>query len=124
VTTGEIQQPRLRAVELIHLPGENGEPMACLRDRLDPDARPLMMSQGALMLASLMDGQRTLGEIRSGFMLRSGLAVTEEQLSRFVGQLDQAYLWGIPGRAGEPAVVSGCALHASRRPGQRPWATR
>jgi AmmeMemoRadiSam system protein B len=70
--------------------------VACLRDRLDPEARPVIMTQHGLLLASLLDGRRTLGEVRAGFLLRTGLALTPEQVAQFVQQLDEAYLLDTP----------------------------
>ncbi len=89
-------RPRLRAVEVIHLPGDDGRAMACLRDRLDPAAQPVIITQAGLLLASLLDGRRTVGEVRSAFLLRTGMPLPEKQIAQFVDQLDQAYLLDTP----------------------------
>src|SRR5581483_3774552 len=88
--------PPLRAVEIIQLPSRDGQPVICLRDRLDPEVQPLLLGREGLLLASLLDGQRTLGAVRAAFALRTGLLLPTEQIERFVAQLDQAHLLDTP----------------------------
>lgn len=84
--------PPLRgAVEI--LPIQDGDQrLFCLRDRLDPAARPLVVSEAALHLVALLDGERTVGAVRAAFLLRTGARLPEAQIAEFVRRLDQASL--------------------------------
>jgi MEMO1 family protein len=64
----------------------------CLRDRTEPGAAQLVVSQPALLLASLLDGQRTLPGVSAAFLLRTGARLTESEIARFVQRLDEANL--------------------------------
>jgi MEMO1 family protein len=84
------QRPCLRPLEV--LPTEvDGEQMYCLRDHLEPEAA-LLVSRAAVLLLSLMDGQRDLGQLSAAFELRTGQALPPSELERYVRQLDEAYL--------------------------------
>jgi AmmeMemoRadiSam system protein B len=69
----------------------DGERMYCLRDHLEPDAA-LLVSRAALLLLSLMDGERDLGQLAAAFALRTGQALPPAEIAGFVRQLDEAYL--------------------------------
>src|SRR5829696_468064 len=84
------QRPCLRPLEI--LPTEvDGEQMYCLRDHLEPDAA-LLVSRAAVLLLSLMDGERDLRQISAAFELRTGQALPPGQIEVYVRQLDEAYL--------------------------------
>lgn len=84
--------PALRPVVELTPVVINGQRWFCLQDRLDPEASPLVVSEAAALLATLLDGRRTVGEVRAAFLLRTGVALTETELLAFVERLDHAYL--------------------------------
>ena len=88
--------PALRtAIDLTPL-GAGGERLFLLRDRADPEAAPLVVSQAALLLASLLDGERSLGAVRAAFELRTGVRIAAAELRAFVERLDEANLLDSP----------------------------
>ncbi len=104
------QRPRLRPVEV--LPVEmDGEQMYCLRDHVEPEAS-LVVSRHALLLLSLMDGERDLRQLGTAFLLRTGQALPPGQLEGFVRQLDDAYLLE-GGRFEERLAELRAAYHAA-----------
>ena len=88
--------PPLRlALDIV--PAEHaGECVFVLRDRSEPEAEPLLVSQGGLLLASLFDGRRSAAEAAAAMALRTGATVTADQVSRFAEQLDEALLLDSP----------------------------
>jgi AmmeMemoRadiSam system protein B len=85
--------PSLRASAIDVAPvAADGQRLFCLRDRLDPSSSPLVVSEPALLLASLLDGQRTVGAVRAAFLLRTGVGLPEGEIAAFVERLDQAGL--------------------------------
>src|SRR5215472_14012089 len=86
-------RPRLRPVEVIPVQ-ETGRRAIWLRDPADPSIKPVVLSDGAIQVLSLLDGQRTLGELTTALALR-GSAISHAQLTSFLKQLDEAgYLEG------------------------------
>ena len=87
------ERPRLRPIEVI--PTSNaGRRILWLRDPSDPDLDPLSVSDGAIAVLSLLDGERTLAELSTALTLR-GASVTEGQLRAFLTRVDEAgYLEG------------------------------
>src|SRR5262249_10092044 len=84
------QRPCLRPLEV--LPTEiDGQQMYCLRDHLEPEAA-LLVSRAAVLLLSLMDGERDLGQLSAAFELRTGQALPPEEIEGYVRQLDEVYL--------------------------------
>jgi MEMO1 family protein len=69
-----------------------GRELYCLRDRADAEAQPLLVSQAAVLLASLLDGERSLGAVRAAFTLRTGAPISEREIADFVRRLDEANL--------------------------------
>jgi MEMO1 family protein len=87
------ERPRLRPIELIPV-SNAGRRALWLRDPSDPDLDPLSVSDGAIAVLSLLDGQRTVGELSAALTLR-GASVTENQLRAFLTRIDEAgYLEG------------------------------
>jgi AmmeMemoRadiSam system protein B len=84
--------PPLRgAIDVIPV-HDDGQRYFCLRDRLDAEAPPLVVSEAALLLVSLLDGQRSLAAVQAAFTLRVGVPLPEQQLATFVQRLDDANL--------------------------------
>lgn len=84
--------PALRPVVELTPVVIDGQRWFCLQDRLDPEAAPLVVSEAAALLATLLDGRRTLGEVRTAFLLRTGVMLPEQELREFIERLDRAYL--------------------------------
>lgn len=83
--------PRLRPVDVFPVQLD-GRTLLALRDRLEPSAPPVLLSPEGMLLASLLDGQRTPAGVRAAFGLRTGIWLTESQILELVRQLDSAYL--------------------------------
>jgi len=60
----------------------------------DPEGfgEPMVLPYGAAVLASMMDGRRTLAEIKTTFQARTEVPVALADLEQIVRQLDEAYL--------------------------------
>src|ERR1700730_12439962 len=81
------EHPRLRAIEVFPMQ-ERGRRNLVLRDPADPNISPIALSAGAADILALLDGQRTLPQLKSALLLRG--AITEGQLRSFLTQLDEA----------------------------------
>ncbi len=65
-----------------------------LRDPADPSLQPLVLSDGAVQILTLLDGKRTLGDLAAALRLR-GASVSQPQLESFLLRLDEGgYLEG------------------------------
>src|SRR6516164_974985 len=82
------EHPRLRPIEVIPVQ-EAGRRTFWLRDPGDPSIQPLAVSDGAIQVLSLLDGQRTLGELSTALALRGG-TISRPQLTSFLTRLDEA----------------------------------
>jgi AmmeMemoRadiSam system protein B len=80
--------PRLRPIEVFPVQ-ERGRRSVVLRDPADPTISPIVLSDGAIQVLMLLDGQRTLGELNSALALR-GATISYQQLTAFLKQLDEA----------------------------------
>lgn len=88
----EAPCPRLRPT-VDAAPLEDGaQKLVCLFDRQDPSAGQVVLSEHGVLLASLLDGRRTLPAIRALFSLRVPAAISVADIADFVRQLDEAYL--------------------------------
>src|ERR1051326_3497842 len=86
-------RPRLRPIEVIPVQ-EAGRRVFWLRDPADPELQPLGVSDGAVQVLTLLDGQRTVGELAAALSLRGG-TISQTQLKSFLVRLDEAgYLEG------------------------------
>lgn len=82
-------RPRVRALELVPLSnGDTG--MYALRDPYGY-AETVALPMGAAMLVTLMNGERTLGELRQEFERKVGRTLTFEEVKKVVKQLDERY---------------------------------
>jgi AmmeMemoRadiSam system protein B len=84
------QRPQLRAVEFVPV-GPEREPGFALRDP-EEIGQCVVLSAGGALLATLMDGRRTLGEIQEGFRARTGLPAALADVEKVVHRLDEAHL--------------------------------
>ncbi len=84
------ERPRLRSVEAFPFE-DGGQRYVMLRDPTDPDVSPVVVSDGALHLLALLDGERTLEGLHAALQLR-GAAVTPGEIQAFLEQLDEAGL--------------------------------
>jgi len=83
-------RPRLRPLEIVQV-GPTDELLFTLRDP-EGFGETVVMPYGAVLLATLMDGQRTLAEIQSAFQSRTGAAAPLSDLETIVRRLDDAWL--------------------------------
>jgi AmmeMemoRadiSam system protein B len=90
-TSGAVPALRASTVDVVPVEASDRR-MFCLRDRMDPASSPVLVSEPALLLASLLDGQRTLAAVRAAFLLRTGVGLPESEIAAFVDRLDQAGL--------------------------------
>jgi len=85
--------PKLRAVEVFPIQ-DRGRRSVVLRDPSDPSLSPLVLSDGAVQVLMLLDGQRTVGELTNALLLR-GASISHSQLESFLIRLDEGgYLEG------------------------------
>ncbi len=86
-------RPRLRPVEAFPIE-DGGQRFVLLRDPADPDVESIVVSDGAVPVLSLLDGERTVEGIDAALKLRGVTAVPSE-IRAFLRQLDAAgYLEG------------------------------
>ena len=82
--------PRIRPLELVPL-GEGDNQMYALRDPYG-FAETVALPMGAAMLVTLMNGERTLGELRYEFERKVGKPISLPDVERVLSQLDERYL--------------------------------
>ena len=82
---------RLSALDIFPVPAD-GQRLFCLRDRSEPSSAPLVVSEDALRLASLLNGQRSLKAVSIAFLLQTGVQLSERQIAEFIERLDEASL--------------------------------
>jgi MEMO1 family protein len=89
------EHPVLRPVEVDVVPAREGEQrLVVMRDPSDRELAPVVLSDGALEVLSLLDGQRTVEGMAAALQLR-GASVPASKIRGFLEQLDQAgYLEG------------------------------
>ena len=83
-------RPELRAIDLMPV-GPKEEHLYLCRDP-EGFGEPMVLPYGAVVLASMMDGQHTLAEIQTTFQARTEVPVALADLEQIVRQLDDAYL--------------------------------
>jgi len=79
--------PRLRQVESFPVPQADGPPLFALRDP-HGFATPIALPRPAAVLASLMDGQRSIAQIQEDFARIAGESVTSDELNGLVSELE------------------------------------
>jgi predicted class III extradiol MEMO1 family dioxygenase len=93
----ETPLPRLRpSIDVVEVGSEYGEDSVCLYDRQDPATGQTIITRAGLLLASLLDGSRTVSTVRTTFALRTGATLGAQEISAFVDQLDRANLLDSP----------------------------
>ncbi len=83
-------RPRLRPFEVFPVKS-NGDSAVAMRDP-EGFTGTAVLPLPAALLASLMDGRRTLAEIQADFRAQVGPQVALAELEQFVRRLDEAYL--------------------------------
>jgi len=115
LNTNIPERPRLRPVEP-HWIEHQGMPCLYLRDPLNLSDFTILLPQSVAPAVALMDGERTIAEIRTSLALRAGITMTDANLTDMVAQLDRALL--IENGAYVGAVAE--ALNAYREAEYRP----
>ena len=88
---GLPERPQLRPVEAIPFEHE-GRRLIILRDPLEMTPQPMGIEAGAAPALALMDGSRTVPEIRVAAALQYGMQTTDRALYQVVRALDDALL--------------------------------
>jgi MEMO1 family protein len=86
----QVLRPRLRGVECFPINRTDGEVQFALRDP-EGFASSIVIPYPAAVLASLMNGDRTLPEIQQQFQIQFGEPVELEDLERLISQLDERF---------------------------------
>jgi AmmeMemoRadiSam system protein B len=82
------EHPRLRPIEVFPIQ-DRGRRSLVLRDPADPQISPIVVSDGAVSILALLDGQRSVSDMATALLLR-GASITESQLRAFLTRLDEA----------------------------------
>jgi AmmeMemoRadiSam system protein B len=83
--------PKLRPIQIIPMMHQ-GQRALMLRDPLRLTDRVMVVPQELGPVLALMDGTRTLNEVRASLMVRTGIRVTNGELAHIAEQLDEALL--------------------------------
>jgi len=83
-------KPRLRPLEAFRVAGDDGLQIA-LRDPSRLSDVVLSMSAPALHLLSLMDGENTIGDVRSEFQKAHGQGVSPDTITKLLDHLERAH---------------------------------
>ena len=86
-----VSCPRLRPVESFPYSADGGEPLFVLRDP-EGFAGAVVLPVAGAILASLMDGSRSLMQLQDEFRRQTGFPVALADLERLIGQLDERLL--------------------------------
>ena len=103
------ERPRLRAVNPQWVE-QRGRRFLYLRDPAGMSDQTVLLPRSIAPLVLLMNGDRTISELRAAFALRSGVTLTDQQLHGIITQLDQALMI----ENGEYAQVAQRALESYR----------
>jgi len=83
--------PKLRPIQIFPMMHQ-GQPALLLRDPLHLTERVMLVSRRLGPVLGLMDGTRSLDELRAALMVRAGMRVANGDLEQIIDQLDQALL--------------------------------
>ena len=81
--------PQLRPLNVQWTQWE-GQPVVSLQDPLRLGGDGIMFPQAVAPLLALCDGTRSLGDLRMGFLLRTGVTLSPGQVESFIQALDEA----------------------------------
>ncbi len=90
-----LERPRLRRLESFPVNQSSGEVVFALRDP-EGFGNSVVLPHAAALLASLMDGSRTLGELASAFEARTRESVDLADIEQLVHDLDDRMLLDTP----------------------------
>ncbi len=107
--------PRLRALEILRLPEEEGD-QYLLRDPEGFSEEELVLSEAALFVAAHCDGSSTLDDVRSRFQERYGSRPEDVELRALVSRLDNAWLLETPAFSLRRETLLESFLEAPTRP--------
>lgn len=83
--------PRLRPIHIVPMMHQ-GQPALMLRDPLRLSDRVMVVSQQLGPILAMLDGTRSLDELRASLMIRAGMRVSNGELQQVIDQLDDALL--------------------------------
>ena len=81
--------PRLRPLNVQWTEWE-GRPMVSLQDPLRLGGDGILVPQAVAPLLALCDGTRSLNDLRTGFLLRTGVTLSPDQVGSLIHALDEA----------------------------------
>ncbi|HET9234205.1 MAG TPA: AmmeMemoRadiSam system protein B, partial [Candidatus Eisenbacteria bacterium] len=84
--------PRLRALEILRLPEQDGGDMFLLRDPEGYSDQELVMSEAALFVAAHGDGAHTLDQLRANFETRYGKPLDRIEAQAVFDRLEAAFM--------------------------------
>ena len=84
--------PRLRALEILRLPQQEGVDTFLLRDPEGYSDQELVMSEAALFVAAHADGEHTLEQLRTNFETRYGRPLDAGQAQAVFDRLEAAFM--------------------------------
>jgi AmmeMemoRadiSam system protein B len=85
-----VDRPKLRKLERLDLE-RDGEPLLVLRDPLGL-SEPLAVDRELAPLLDLLEGERTVAQIRQSLMMRGVMSLEVDELEAFIGELSEAGL--------------------------------
>jgi predicted class III extradiol MEMO1 family dioxygenase len=83
--------PRLRALEILRIPSDEGESFL-LRDPEGFSDEELVLNEPGLFVASHLDGEQTIEDLRDRFERRYGELPDSEQIAELVRRFDSGFL--------------------------------
>lgn len=83
--------PRLRPIHIVPMTHQ-GQPALMLRDPLRLTDRVMVVSQQLGPILAMLDGTRSVDELRASLMIRAGMRVSNGELQQVIEQLDDALL--------------------------------
>ncbi|MBN1515830.1 AmmeMemoRadiSam system protein B [Candidatus Sumerlaeota bacterium] len=115
VTFRADDRPKARAIEMLPFEHE-GEVLVMLRDPLMYVEEPMLLSPMAGIIATLMDGERTLEEIRGEIQQQFKIEVPLQDIATLAYELDQCHMMDTPRFAEHKATVEREYFEKDSRP--------
>jgi MEMO1 family protein len=108
--------PRLRPLEILRLPDQEGAETFLLRDPEGYSDDELVMSEAALFVAAHADGVHTLDQLRDNFVARYGKPLPAAEAQSVFDRLEAAFMIESPAFFTERARLHRAFLEADVRP--------
>lgn len=86
-----MKHPRVRAVEATPV-RQDDQVLVLLRDPEELSPGEMVITPGAYLLMTLLDGTRDSADVQAALLEQSGQFVARDAVEAFIGQLDEAFL--------------------------------